>query len=236
VISARAITDRVMQRPVHWQLALPPHVGIRRHDIAIPPKATRANVPDDIRLRYIELRPEDVDGDVLTPLATVVYCLRDLSARDALSVGDSALRAGLVELGALRRRVHQLRNRGAARARARLDGLDARAANAFESSCRAILIEAGITGFEPQVTIRHDGAWIGRVDLAHRQLRIVIECDGFETHGTLDAMTHDCVRHTRLAAAGWRSLRFTWYQVMHRPDWVLEQIRGAVVASQLAAR
>ena len=54
---------------------------------------------------------------------------------------------------------------------------------------RAILIEAGITGFEPQVTIRYRGQFVGIVDLAHRQLRIVIECDGFETHGSLEAMT-----------------------------------------------
>jgi very-short-patch-repair endonuclease len=101
---------------------------------------------------------------VLTPLATVAYCLRDLSVREALSVGDSALKSGKVELPALR-------------------------------------------------------------------ARIVIECDGFETHGTLDAMTGDCVRHTLLGAAGWRTLRFTWYQVMHRPDWVLERVRDTIVAA-----
>jgi very-short-patch-repair endonuclease len=155
-----------------------------------------------------------------------------LSTREALAVGDSALRSGQVELLALRTRVASFRNRGAARARRRLDLLDARSANAFESCCRALLIEAGIQGFEPQVTIRHDGHRIGRVDLAHRQLRIVIECDGLEHHGTLDAMTRDCIRHTRLVAAGWRPLRFTWYQVMHRPDWVLEQIHNTISAAQ----
>jgi very-short-patch-repair endonuclease len=112
--------------------------------------------------------------------------------------------------------------------------LNPSAANAFESSCRALLIEAGIDGFEPQVDIRHRGSWIARVDLADRRLRIVIECDGFETHGTLGAITADRIRHTRLTAAGWRTLRFTWYQVMHRPDWVLEQVRGTIGAASLA--
>lgn len=219
----------------HWHLALAPCGDDSQHHIAISPKSVRANVPSNVTLHYLELQPGDVDSDVLTPLATTAYCLRDLSIREALSVGDSALRSGQVELRVLRARVAQLRNRGAARARSRLDLLDARAANAFESCCRALLIEAGITGFEPQVTIRHNGSWIGRADLAHQQLRIVIECDGFEQHGTLDAMTRDCIRHTRLAAAGWRTLRFTWYQVMHRPDWVLEQIRDTIAAAQDSA-
>lgn len=206
-----------------------------QHEISIPPKAKRANVPPNVTLHYLELLPEDIDDDVLTPLATAAYCLRDLSTREALSVGDSALRSGQVELHALRARVASLRNRGAPRARNRLELLDARAANAFESCARTLLIEAGITGFVPQVTIRHNG-WIGRVDLAHRHLRIVIECDGFEHHGTLDAMTRDCTRHTRLAAAGWGTFRFTWYRVMHRPDWVLEQIRDTIAAVQSPSR
>lgn len=220
----------------HWHLALPPGDGNQRHDIAIAPKAARSKVPSDVRLHYLELLPGDADGDVLTPLATAAYCLRDLSTREALSVGDSALRSSQVELRALSARVAQLRNRGAARARRRVDLLDARACNAFESCCRALLIEAGVTGFEPQVTIRHNGFWIGRVDLAHRQLRIVIECDGFETHGTLAAMTRDCTRHTCLVAAGWRPLRFTWHQVMFQPDWVIAQVRDTISAAERSTR
>jgi very-short-patch-repair endonuclease len=216
----------------HWQLALPPRGEDPRHDIAIPPNAAPANVPSDVTLHYLELLEEDIEGDVLTPLATAAYCLRDLSTRDALSVGDSSLRSGQVQLCALRTRVAALRNRGAARARSRLDLLDGRSANAFESCCRVLLIEAGITGFEPQVTIRHNGFWIGRVDLAHRQLRIVIECDGFETHGTIEAMTKDCTRHTCLVSAGWLPLRFTWHQVMFQPLWVIAQVRDTIAAAQ----
>ena len=106
--------------------------------------------------------------------------------------------------------------------------LDARSANAFESCTRAILIEAGVTGFVPQVSISHNGVWIGRVDLAHLALRIIIECDGFETHGTLAGMTADATRHTWLVSAGWRPLRFTWHQVMFQPDWVLDRVLSTV--------
>ena len=166
---------------------------------------------------------------------TVVLCLRDLSTREALAVGDAALHTGLVQLEEILTRIAELRGPGSRRAQRRAEQLDGRSANAFESSCRAILVDAGIVGFQPQVEIRHRGKWIGRVDLANRLLRIVIECDGFETHGTLDAMTQDCIRHTRLVAAGWRPLRFTWYQVMQRPDWVLEQVRDTIAAARRTA-
>ena len=138
-----------------------------------------------------------------------------------------AVRQG-VPLDEIRSRVSELRGRGAAQARARVELLDGRAANAFESCARAILIDAGITGFEPQVTIRYRGQFVGIVDLAHRRLRIVIECDGFETHGNLEAMTSDCTRHTNLTAAGWRTLRFTWYQVNFCREWVLERVRDTL--------
>lgn len=217
----------------HWGFALPP-LGdgeTKRHDIVVSPNAVRSNVPDDIKLRYLDLAEDDVVDGVLSPIATAAFCLRDLSLREALSVGDSALASGQVPIAQLEERVARFRGPRRVLARRRLTMLNANAANAFESSCRALLIEAGIHGFEPQVEIRHRGKWIGRVDLAHRLLRIVIECDGFEHHGSLDAMTRDCIRHTRLVASGWRTLRFTWYQVMHRPDWVLEQVRDTLACT-----
>jgi Protein of unknown function (DUF559). len=235
LVAAQRLRGVVSHRraAAHWQLALPP--GSDKHDVTLPPGAKRAHVPDDVQLHWTDLRDRDVIGGHTSPLMTVVLCLRDLSTREALSVGDAALRTGRVRLEDILARVAQLRGPGSARAKHRAKHLDANAANAFESSCRAILVDADIIGFEPQVNIRHRGRWIGRVDLADRRLLIVIECDGFETHGTLAAMTKDCVRHTCLVAAGWRPLRFTWYQVMHRPDWVLKQVRDTIAVVQRTA-
>jgi very-short-patch-repair endonuclease len=217
----------------HWGFALPPcgDDDAEQHDIAVAPNAVRSNVPDDIKLRYLDLAEDDVTDGVLSPVATTAFCLRDLSLREALSVGDSALASGKVTLAQIEQRVARFRGPRRVLASQRLTLLNANSANAFESSCRALLIGAGIDGFESQVEIRHRGKWIGRVDFAHRLLRIVIECDGFETHGTLDAMTQDCIRHTRLVAAGWRPLRFTRYQGMKRPDWVLEQVRETLACT-----
>lgn len=219
----------------HWGLALPPE-DTPTVTLTVPANANRRSVPHYVRLSYRRLpAPEVVDG-VTTPLRTVVDCLRDESLRVALSVGDSALRSGLVDHHELSAAITSLRGRGSAIARVRLGLLDARAANAFESSARAILIEAGVSDFELQVPISNQGQWIGRVDLADRRRRIVIECDGFETHGGRDAFTRDLVRFTLLVSAGWRPLRFTWEQVMFRPEWVLHRVMETIDLAEAGAR
>jgi very-short-patch-repair endonuclease len=213
----------------HWRLALPPQNDAAVH-LTVRWKAHRRG-GTAATLHYRDLADSEIDGDVTTPLRTVVDCLREESLRVALSVGDSALATGLVTAEQLREAVDPLRGPHSRKAKDRLCLLDARAANAFESSMRAILIAAGILGFQPQVNIRKGGKWVGRVDLAHRGLRIVIECDGFDTHGGREAFVTDLVRHTELTAAGWRTLRFTWEQVMFHPEWVLEQVRLAIAAA-----
>jgi len=216
----RAVRSHVTAAAYH-RLALPPRSGVQI-DLTVPWKARRTSVPEEVDLHYRDLPAEAITGDVTSLVQTVVDCLRDEPLRIALSVGDSALAEGRVTRATLRAYVAQLRGPGSARVRQRIELLDGRAANAFESCARAILLEAGLLGFEPQVTIRHRGTFVGRVDLAHRQLRVVIECDGFEHHGERDRWVQDILRHTSLMAAGWRPLRFTWEQVMFAPDWVLE--------------
>ena len=218
----------------HWGLALPPLDG-RAVDICIPPNAARRDKPADASLRYRTYAPGDVDGDVTAVLATVIDCLRDEPLQVALCVGDSALNQRLVTKRDLRTRAASLRGPRSALVRQRVELLDAGAANAFESSCRALLLDNGITGFRPQVTIRHRGDFVGRVDLADEILRIVIECDGFDTHGGRDAFIKDRVRMTYLVSAGWRPLQFTWEQVMFGGDWVLERVLDTIAEAKAVA-
>jgi hypothetical protein len=161
----------------HWRFALPPlrDHETERHDVAIASNAVRSNVPDDIRLRYLNLADDDIADGVLSPVATVAFCVRDLSLREAPSVGDPRSRAA-----------------GQHSAQGELD--------------RPIRSRPSAASHR------------------HRVRRV-------RAHGTLDAMTRDCVRHTCLAAAGWRTLRFTWGQVMHRPNWVLEQVRDTIACT-----
>jgi len=188
------------------------------------PHRARPPLRPEVRFHYRDLPPGAIEADVTSLVQTVVDCLRDEPLRTALSVGDSALADGRLTRAALRTYVAELRGPGSARIRERIELLDGRSANAFESCARAILIEAGLLGFEPQVSIRHRGTFVGRVDLGHRRLRVLIECDGFEHHGERDHWVQDVLRHTTLVSAGWRPLRVTWEQVMFAPDWVLERV------------
>ena len=114
--------------------------------------------------------------------------------------------------------------------------LDARSENAFESSARALLVEAGLMGFRPQQHIRQGDRWLGRVDLADHALRIVVECEGFAYHSDRAAFRKDLTRFTSLVAAGWRPLRFTWEQVMFDPEWVKARVLETVGAPTTAQR
>jgi very-short-patch-repair endonuclease len=104
---------------------------------------------------------------------------------------------------------------------------DGRATNAFESALRGVLVEAGLTGFVPQVEIRLPDRRV-RVDLADEVRRIVLEADSYEHHGDREAWERDCDRYDELTAAGWVVLRFTWRQVVDRPRRVVELVRSTL--------
>jgi very-short-patch-repair endonuclease len=174
------------------------------------------------------LPDDDVDQGVTTPVRTVLDCASTMPFRDALAIADSALsRSFIREQATLIGAAECTRGPGRTR-RIRVGRLaDWRADNPFESTLRAILLEAGITGFEPQLRIRLRHRTI-YVDLGNEHLKIVIEADSFEFHGTRDALKRDTERYGELAAEGWIVLRFTYEHVMWRQDYVLEQIGVAL--------
>ena len=51
------------------------------------------------------------------------------------------------------------------------------------------------------------------VDAVWRDARLIVELDGFATHGTRRAFERDRERDRRLTAAGWRVIRLTWRQL-----------------------
>ena len=67
-----------------------------------------------------------------------------------------------------------------------------------------------------------------RLDFAYPDLRIAIEVDGYEFHSRYERFEDDRVRANALELAGWLVLRFTWHELVHRPDRVAATIRRAV--------
>lgn len=66
------------------------------------------------------------------------------------------------------------------------------------------------------------------VDVLFRRERLVLEVDGWETHGGRPAFESDRRRRNHLAMAGYRVLNFTWRQLIDDPDWVISCIRTAL--------
>lgn len=202
----------------------------RRPQVAVPrgrkvPPERQAAV--DVRWRAVP--PEEVvDGWVTSRERTLLDCAALLPFEQALAITDSALRDGAVRRPALAARLGDVPRVHRARTERVLALATPLAANPFESALRAIALGVPGLGVRCQVRIDDDRGWVGRVDLADQTLRIVVEADSMEYHGEREAMDRDVERYTRLACDGWLVLRFTWSQVMTRPDWVAAMLAKAV--------
>jgi very-short-patch-repair endonuclease len=78
------------------------------------------------------------------------------------------------------------------------------------------------------------GVFLAEVDFAYPEIRLAIEVDGFGVHGTPRAMAKDFVRQNGLVPYGWHVLRFTWRQVVRRPEMVAGAIRTALAGLRAA--
>ncbi|HSF97345.1 MAG TPA: hypothetical protein VLA55_01530 [Ornithinibacter sp.] len=183
-----------------------------------------ADQRDGIRPHWSEFSDGDVKHGVTTPLRTVLDCARVLPFDEALAVADSALRVRAVMRTELADAARRLRGPGASAVRRVAAHADGRAANPFESVLRALCIEEGFD-LTPQVTIAESGLY-AEVDLGSEALRLAVEADGFETHGTRRGLRKDCERHTLFAIHAYSSLRFAYEHVMFEQGWVRWALRS----------
>jgi very-short-patch-repair endonuclease len=104
---------------------------------------------------------------------------------------------------------------------------DGRAANPFETCLRAIAATVPGLSLVPQHQVAATGVF-AIVDLGDPVRRVALEAEGFEFHGTRRGLERDCRRYTELTICGWRVLRFTWHDVMYRPEWVRWAIESLI--------
>jgi very-short-patch-repair endonuclease len=64
-----------------------------------------------------------------------------------------------------------------------------------------------------------------QVDCLWPRARLIVELDGFATHGTRMAFEGDRDRDRRLSAAGYRSTRVTWRQLLDIPEEIAADLR-----------
>lgn len=67
-----------------------------------------------------------------------------------------------------------------------------------------------------------------RVDVGYPDDRVIVEVDGRTYHAQLAAFQRDRVRDQLAVAAGWRPLRFTWWQVTREEAFVVRILRSVL--------
>lgn len=91
-----------------------------------------------------------------------------------------------------------------------------------EELLHTLLLRAGITGWEANVTIDLPGRRV-RPDIVFPAARVAIEVDGRSAHER--HFVRDRRRDAALSAAGWVVVRVTWWDLTERPDALVTQIR-----------
>ena len=173
---------------------------------------------------------------LLSPAETVLDCAVTRPLREAVVIADSALRSGRVTLPELEELADQhVHHPRAHRLRRVLALVDPSCGSVLESLLRVLLHQHGLLP-ESQVNLRDaHGQLIGRVDFLFRDLRLVIECDGRRWHDPEDARERDRVKGNELERAAWRLIRVSWYDVVHRPDHVVQLVQDCLKPWPLAA-
>jgi very-short-patch-repair endonuclease len=99
-----------------------------------------------------------------------------------------------------------------------------------EQLMKAIVRKGGLR--MPEINIRR-----GRIipDFVWRSEKVIVEVDGYRTHGTRRAFESDRARDAKLAAAGWIALRFTWRQLTEEPMLVLARLAQTLALRSAAA-
>jgi very-short-patch-repair endonuclease len=62
------------------------------------------------------------------------------------------------------------------------------------------------------------------VDFVWREARLIVETDGWKSHGTRAAFERDRLRDAALVAAGWRVVRITWRRLERDPEGVAREL------------
>jgi very-short-patch-repair endonuclease len=209
-VTLRGVVD------VHTTVGRAPAAGLRPIRAVVPPA-------DRVRRRGLTLTSRR---------RTALDCLTELSwpqARD--------LYAWLTAYGVLSRSdvAAQVRARPGRRGNRQLVRLLAAtrtgAVSEGEAVLHSLLRRAGLVGWEAAVPVHDERGVIGVVDLLFAAARLVVEVDGEHAHSGREAFVRDRRRQNRLVNAGYRVLRFTWWDLTERPAAVVAQIRRCLTTA-----
>lgn len=197
------------------------HLGLRptsrsKHDVTAPTHRR----PPGIDVHRSRLQPHQVTEVDGVPCTTVVQTIIDLAdviapdqVRRAIVRGDQLRRLDFAALDAAAGEAVGRRAQRVVRA-ILLDYARAETMTASELEDRMLTL-VRTAGLPVPLVNEPVGPYVG--DFVWPAHRLVVETDGFETHGTRAAFEDDRARDAELTAAGWCVLRFTWRQIRDDP-------------------
>lgn len=225
-----AVACGVTAARIHGLWGLPQWVPNERPHLLLA--AGRSyNARNGVRLHSGALPEERTVRDRL-PVTTIERTVLDMSPvlafNDLVCLLDSALRLGWQP---------RLSKRMTQKLRAALALADVRAESAFETLLRLLFVHAGVPPEALQFEVFDvDGRLYARLDMAWPSTKVAVEADGRAHHDAVDALYRDRTRANQLELQGWTILRFTWADLVRRPDWIVDQVRRALNPDRVVNR
>ncbi|MGI8756833.1 MAG: DUF559 domain-containing protein [Acidimicrobiales bacterium] len=190
------------------------------------------------------LPTDDIDNSgpfpVTIPERTLLDITPRLGPRLLKIVLDDACRQGLIDKDLLRCRLDERRRQGLKGVRA-LDlllsepGFEPVLDSWLERRAKAVIDASDLPHGRWQVWSKPDGR-ATRVDLAYEVAMLIVEFDGHGTHATRAERQADAERMARLTAQGYCILRFTYDDVVERPEYVIITIASHLALRSVSAR
>ena len=199
--------------------------------VLVPPDSAWRG-PRGVRVHRTLLRADEVwtteDGLRLTTAARTAWDVATLeTVPTAVSMIDAMVRTGHLDPDAVGRALLTAGGRWrATRVATVLPLVDSRSESPPESRVRVACVRAGLPRPVPQFVVLAAGEFLGRVDLAWPEYRLIVEYEGAHHFDDLQ-IRRDDRRYERLVAAGWRVIRLSAPDLRDM-DGVVRRIRDAL--------
>lgn len=171
---------------------------------------------------------------VTTPERTIVDLAAVITKGHLERIIDNGLAARIFELDELTQLFSSLGRRGKPGTKKLRQILEARGVGyvAPESEMERRLIGIIERSGLPTPDRQYKPEWLttlnGRVDLCYPDHKVVIEADSRRWHTLSNAFETDRLRDNAANLAGWTVLRFTWEEIVKRPERVVSSIATAL--------
>jgi hypothetical protein len=213
-----------------WGMPLPSTRSEALHVSAVPPiREPRTVGVVGHRMALAQRDVTIVDGlPVTDPVTTWTHLAARLPESPLVAVGDWLLSRGVSE-DELAAAAARFTGRGAVSLRRACGRARPGVESPRETAVRLVLVAAGLPEPHLNWTLRADGVFVARLDMAYRDYRVAVEYDGRQ-HALADQFRRDADRWRAITDAGWTLVRVLAHHLEHPQRDIVAPVRRALVA------